>query len=320
MRDCVTKLYGRLRGRLRSWAQYNEIQSKLLIPPTPSEIKDEAARKRAIFPWVDLFGVAPLSPIQFESEADLFDNSPQDPLRTAVQSPLVWIVNKIIHPACNFRSLTRHCYIRVYPAIGTPLCYFRNRTVSRYTEVVHPSPILLLFQRHQCVCRLGVSEVVTPWWSRNTTGRFSKDNTTSNKNAKACGTDWTRLPVFNFPLCHWPNRFLDLRAPWWLSSPCLCPIRLLCAKADWPSHLLWCLAVAVLILCFHYSGRKLRPWSVLQRVPFLLHELHQRCIKAPSVPGAPRKGLSMYQSDSRGALGNGAWFTHLSRREGTCDL
>ena len=87
MRDCATKLYGRLLSRLRSWAEYNEIQSKLLIPPTPSEIKDEAARKRAIFPWVDLLGVAPLSPIQFESEADLFDNSPYDPLRTAVQSP-----------------------------------------------------------------------------------------------------------------------------------------------------------------------------------------------------------------------------------------
>ena len=65
-------------------------------PPTPSEIKYEAARKRAIFPWVDLLEVASLSPIQFESEADLFDNSPQDPWRTAVQSPLVWIVNKII--------------------------------------------------------------------------------------------------------------------------------------------------------------------------------------------------------------------------------
>ena len=58
-------------------------------PPTPSEIKYEAARKRAIFPWVDLLEVASLSPIQFESEADLFDNSPQDLWRTAVQSPLV---------------------------------------------------------------------------------------------------------------------------------------------------------------------------------------------------------------------------------------
>ena len=57
--------------------------------PTPSEIKYEAARKRAIFPWVDLLEVASLSPIQFESGADLFDNSPQDPWRTAVQSPLV---------------------------------------------------------------------------------------------------------------------------------------------------------------------------------------------------------------------------------------
>lgn len=103
---------------------------------------------------------SPLSPIQFESEADLFDNSPYDPLRTAVQSPMVWIVNKIIHPAYNFRSsLRRLRYIRVYPAIGTPLCYFRNRTVSRWMEVVHPSPILLLFQRHQCVCRLEISEV-----------------------------------------------------------------------------------------------------------------------------------------------------------------
>ena len=87
-----------------------------------------------------------------------------------------------------------------------------------------------------------------------------------------------------------------------------------------PSHLVWCLAVTVLILCSHYPGRILRPWSVLQRVPFLLHEVHQRCIKAPSVPGAPRKGLSMCQSDSRRALGKGAWFTHLSRRQGTCDL
>ena len=97
-------------------------------------------------------------------------------------------------------------------------------------------------------------------------------------------------------------------------------MRVLFARADWASHLVWCLAVAVLILCSHYPGRILRPWSVLQRVPFLLHELHQRCIKAPSVPGAPRKGLSMYQSDSRRALGEGAWFTHLSGREGTCDL
>ena len=31
--------------------------------PTPSEIKYEAARKRAIFPWVDLLEVASLSSI-----------------------------------------------------------------------------------------------------------------------------------------------------------------------------------------------------------------------------------------------------------------
>ena len=78
-----------LREKLRSWAEYRKNSKQTPHPPTPSEIKDEAARKRAIFPWVDLLGVAPLSPIQFESEADLFDNAPQDPLRTAVQSPLV---------------------------------------------------------------------------------------------------------------------------------------------------------------------------------------------------------------------------------------
>ena len=37
---------------------------------------------------------------------------------------------------------------------------------------------------------------------------------------------WTRLPVFNLPLCQWSSGFLDLRAPSTLSSCCLyhiCP-------------------------------------------------------------------------------------------------
>ena len=143
---------------------------------------------------------SPLSPIQFESEADLFDNSPYDPLRTAVQSPMVWIVNKIIHPACNFRSsLRRLRYIRVYPAVGTPLCYFRNRTVSRWMKwsILHQ---YFCYFKGTNVCVVWKYPRSTPWCSRNGTGRFSKDDATSNKNAKACGKDWTRLPMLNFPL------------------------------------------------------------------------------------------------------------------------
>ena len=44
-------------------------------------------------------------------------------------------------------------------------------------------------------------------------GRFSKDNTKSNENAKERRKDWIRLPVFNLPLCTWSIRFLDLHAP-----------------------------------------------------------------------------------------------------------
>ena len=232
---------------------------------------------------------------------------------------MVWIVNKIIHPAYNFRSsLRRLRYIRVYPAIGTPLCYFRNRTVSRWMKW-SILPQYFCYFKGTNVCVVWEYPRSTPWCSRNGTGRFSKDDATSNKNAKACGKDWTRLPMLNFPLSFAKSVLRSARAR--------SHFRLLVfAQSAYyvlertPSNLVWCLAVTVLILCSHFPGRILRPWSVLQRVPFLLHELHQRCIKAPSVPGAPRKGLSMYQSDSRRAPGKGAWFTHLSRRQGTCDL
>lgn len=42
-----------------------------------------------------------------------------------------------------------------------------------------------------------------------------------NENAKACGKDWTRLPI---PLCHWSFRFLDLRALSSMLSRCLSQI------------------------------------------------------------------------------------------------
>lgn len=223
-------------------------------PPTPSEIKYEAARKRAIFPWVDLLEVASLSPIQFESEADLFDNSPQDPWRTAVQSPLVWIVNKII-----------------------PLAIFGVLRVTVILECTLLSELLYAI--------LGILRYL---------------NATSDAQFFSLSLAKSVLRSARALVTFAQSAYYVLEQT--------------------PSHLVWCLAVTVLILSSHYPGRILRPWSVLQRVPFLLHEVHQRCIKAPSVPGAPRKGLSMCQSDSRRALGKGAWFTHLSRRQGTCDL
>ena len=48
--------------------------------------------------------------------------------------------------------------------------------------------------------------------------RFSKDNATSNVNAKALEKDSTLLPVLDFTICHWSTRLLDLRAPSLLGS------------------------------------------------------------------------------------------------------
>ena len=40
-------------------------------------------------------------------------------------------------------------------------------------------------------------------------GRFSRENGTSNKNAKAREKDLTRLVVLSLPLRHWSVGFLD---------------------------------------------------------------------------------------------------------------
>lgn len=183
-----------------------------------------------------------------------FDNSPQDLWRTAVQSPLVWIVNKII-----------------------PLAIFGVLRVTVILECTLLSELLYAI--------LGILRYL------NATSDAQFFSLSLAKSVLRSARALVTFPQSTYYVLE-----------------------------QTPSHLVWCLAVTVLILCSHYPGRILRPWSVLQRVPFLLHEVHQRCIKAPSVPGAPRKGLSMCQSDSRRALGKGAWFTHLSRRQGTCDL
>ena len=39
--------------------------------------------------------------------------------------------------------------------------------------------------------------------------RFSRENATSNENAKARQKDWTRLVVLSLPLHHWSVRFFD---------------------------------------------------------------------------------------------------------------
>ena len=38
---------------------------------------------------------------------------------------------------------------------------------------------------------------------------FSRENVTSNENAKAREKDWTRLGVLSLPLHHWSVGFLD---------------------------------------------------------------------------------------------------------------
>lgn len=55
---------------------------------------------------------------------------------------------------------------------------------------------------------------------KNTTKMIDNDAMV-NENAKACGKDWTRLPI---PLCHWSFRFLDLRALSSMLSRCLSQI------------------------------------------------------------------------------------------------
>ena len=42
-------------------------------------------------------------------------------------------------------------------------------------------------------------------------GRFSRENATSNENAKAREKDWTRPVVLSLPLHHWSVGFLDQR-------------------------------------------------------------------------------------------------------------
>ena len=52
-------------------------------------------------------------------------------------------------------------------------------------------------------------------------GRFSKDNATSDENVKVRRKALTALPVLSLPLFHWSICFSDLRAPSSLTS-CLC--------------------------------------------------------------------------------------------------
>ena len=63
---------------------------------------------------------------------------------------------------------------------------------------------------------------------RPTIGRFTKNNATSNKNAKALGKEWTQLLVLNLPLCPWSRRFV------WARRRDCCHIAF--HKSTWPEY------------------------------------------------------------------------------------